>query len=230
MRLRVSDSTSEIDAEFELTDGEAPGVFVLTIESAGGARASGNGRNSEYPILVEELLRRLSGSNVDLIDALVDSNRVAHLPTEKRRIHVQGRPYPIPLRDGEDFSALRRGLTRPQAEIGSSRQIGGGNQRKRMRLELRATALMSRSELAQRLDAVESDARRKSGIAAGLSRSDLERAIAAWHGLGREAFLEKFKAPAARRYVVVDADDEIDAMAGAAHAGAAGAGSAVLRV
>lgn len=216
MRLRrADDPTGEIDADFEISLGDvSPRVFTLTIESSGGASGSGNVRNPEYPLLLEEILRRLSSVDVDLVDAYVDSQRVSHLSAAERRINVDGLPFPIRLAVVEDFSLLRRGLTRPQGDIGSARSVGGGNQRKRAGFVFRAATPTTRPDLIRVLNARESGAReRRSGIAAGLSAPDLEVAIAEWQRLGREDFLARYQAPAARRYVVIDGDDEMDAMA-----------------
>lgn len=165
-------------------------------------------------LLMEEVLRRLSSLDVYLMDAFVDSWPVAHLPEAERSINVDGRPFPIRLAPDEDFTALRRGLTRPQGDIGSSRSIGGGNQRKRAILVFKASTPMTRSDLIERLHAREPGGReRRSGVATGLSTAHLEAAIADWRRIGREDFLAKYQGPAARRYVVVDGDDEMDAMA-----------------
>jgi hypothetical protein len=211
---RADDKTDEIDADFEISVSDVSPVFTLTIESSGGATGSGNVRNPEYPLLLEEVLRRVSSLDVDLMDAFVDSRRVAHLPEAERRINVVGRPFPIRLAPDEDFTLLRRGLTRPQGDIGSSRSVGGGNQRKRVTLVFRAATANTRSGLIESLHAREPGAReRRSGIAAGLSAADLETAIADWRRLGREDFLAQYQAPAARRYVLIDGDHEMDAMA-----------------
>lgn len=214
MRLhRAEDSNDEIDADFEISLGDGP-LFTLTVESSGGATGSGNVRNPDYPLLIEEVLRRLSSLDVYLMDAFVDSRRVAHLPEAERRINVDGRPFPIRRAPDEDFTALRRGITRPQGDIGSSRSVGGGNQRKRATLVFKASTPKTRSDLIESLHAREPRGRdRRSGIAAGLSTAHLEAAIADWRRMGREDFLAKYQAPAARRYVVVDGDDEMDAMA-----------------
>lgn len=97
MRLRRANTTDDIDADFEISVIDGSHTFSLTIESSGGATGSGNVRNSEYPMLLEEALRRLSALDVELIDALVDSRRVAQLSTAERRIHVDGQPFPIRL-------------------------------------------------------------------------------------------------------------------------------------
>lgn len=189
-------------------------LFAVTVESSGGATGSGDVRNPEYPLLMEEVLRRLSSLDVDLMDAFVDSRRVAHLPEAERRINVDGRPFPITLAPDDDFTALRRGLTRPQGDIGSSRSIGGGNQRKRATLVFKSSTPKRRSDLIESLHARESGGRgRRSGITTGLSAAHLEAAIADRRRMGRDDFLAKYRAPAARRYVVVDGDDEMDAMA-----------------
>lgn len=215
MRLRRSEGSSDdIEADFEIGVGDLSHVFTVTIESSGGATGSGNVRNPEYPLLMEEVLRRLSSLDVDLMDAFVDSRRVADLPEAERRINVDGRPFPIRLAPDEDFTALRRGLTRPQGDIGSSRSVGGGNQRKRTTLVFKASTPKTRSDLIERLHAREAGGReRRSGIATGLSTAHFEAAVADWRRIGREDFLAKYQAPAARRYVVVDGDDEMDAMA-----------------
>lgn len=214
MRLRRADTTDDIDADFEISVIHGSHTFSLTIESSGGATGSGNVRNPEYPLLLEEALRRLSSLDVELIDAYVDSRRVAQLSEAERRIHVDGQPFPIRLSGVEDFGLLRRALTRPQGDIGSARSVGGGNQRKRATLAFRSPTPTTRSELVRVLGATEPIAReRRSGIAAGLSEDHLEAAIADWRRLGRGAFLAQYQAPSARKYVVVDDDDEMDAMA-----------------
>lgn len=133
VRLRRADTTDDIDADFEISVIHGSHTFSLTIESSGGATGSGNVRNPEYPLLLEEALRRLGSLDVELIDAFVDSRRVAQLSTAERRIHVDGQPFPIRLTGVEDFGLLRRGLTRPQGDIGSARSVGGGNQRNEQR-------------------------------------------------------------------------------------------------
>lgn len=214
MRLRRANTTDDIDADFEISVIDGSHTFSLTIESSGGATGYGNVRNPEYPLLLEEALRRLSSLDVELIDALVDSRRVVQLSTEERRIHIDGQPFPIRLSGIEDFGLLRRGLTRPQGDIGSARSVGGGNQRKRATLAFRSPTPTTRSELMRALSATEPSAReRRSGIASGLLEAHLEAAIADWRRLGRDAFLAHYQTPSARDYVVVDGEDEMDAMA-----------------
>lgn len=214
VRLRRTDSSDKIDANFEVEVRDGSSTFSLTLESSGGATASGSVRNREYPLLLEELLRRLSALDVDLVDAFVDSRRVAQLPTSERRIHVDGQPFPITLARVQDFGDLRQGLTRPQGDIGSARSVGGGNRRKRVALVFRAPTGLTRTQLVSALNATEASARvRKGGVAAGVSEAHLEVALTAWRRLGRDAFLAHYQAPAARKYVVIDGEDEIDALA-----------------
>jgi hypothetical protein len=97
VRLRRTGSADEIDADFEISVSDASPAFSLTIERSGGATGSGTVRNPEYPLLLEELLRRLSALDVELVDAFVDSRRVAQLPLADRRIHVDGTSFPITL-------------------------------------------------------------------------------------------------------------------------------------
>jgi hypothetical protein len=214
VRLRRADPAGEIDADFEVSVIDGSRTFSLTIESSGGATGSGNVRNPEYPLLLEEALRRLSSLEVELADAVVDSRRVTQLSTAERRIHVDGQPFPIRLAEVKDFGALRRGLTRPQGDIGSARSVGGGNQRKRATLTFRSPTPTTRSDLMRALRATEPSTRgESSGIAEGLSQTHFEAAIADWRRLGGDAFLAHHQAPSARRYVVVDGEDEMDAVA-----------------
>lgn len=70
---------------------------------------------------------------------------------------------------------------------------------------------------------------RSSDIAAGVSAEHVRAAIAEWRHVGRRRFIEQHGASKAQKYVVVEGDEEFDALAllrGArVHAGLAGAGS-----
>lgn len=54
---------------------------------------------------------------------------------------------------------------------------------------------------------------RRSGVAEGLTRSDILAAIQHWRAIGREQFLASFGSSAAQKYVIVEGTDEIDAIA-----------------
>jgi hypothetical protein len=190
------------------------GRFAVTIESAGGSAGGTKTRNPEYPRLLEELLRRTTAMGATIEDAVVTSRQVSNLPESERRIRIEGRPYPFAARPDEDFTALRLGLTRPQGDIGSSRVQGGGNQRKRITLTFRIDPPVDRSEIASRLGAVqEAPSGRRAGIAVGVTRERIEVAIERWKQIGRDAFNAEFGTAGARRYVLLDDEVAIDALA-----------------
>lgn len=101
------------------------GTLSVVFHSAGGAsRGGGLGRNSDYPVALETLLRRLGAIGAALADAYVDSKPVQGLPVDARRLDL-GRPYPLNLSAVPDFDELRRAVTRAQKSIGSSASRGG---------------------------------------------------------------------------------------------------------
>lgn len=203
-----------IDADFDVTDVRPDGRFELIVESAGQATSDGRRRNPEYLRLLEELLMRVASIGADLEDALVASRRIEHLPEQQRRIHSLDFSYPVQLSGDMDFAAMALSLTRPQADIGSSRTVkGGGNRRKRLFMAFRAHTPISRAELTRALRASEvgtSDPR--PGVATGVARADVDTAIGWWRN-DPDDFLARFGPPVPRRYVVVEADDEIVAEA-----------------
>jgi len=210
----IKDQSTELDAEFMIAEA-GDGRLEITIESGGGLTAAGRRRNPDYRQLLEELLRRLAEIDSVIHDVYVASRTTASLPLSDRRIWVPDRPFPIALDSGEDFDRLRKDLTGPQANIGSARREGGGNERKRITMVISSSVAPTREALIAHLGAVDgrSQRQRRSGVSAGLSVAHLEAAIERWHQVGREAFLREFDAPEARKYVVVDGADEIDALA-----------------
>jgi hypothetical protein len=131
---RVHDDTGTPMAatfEIEVFDGE----LTLVMYSAGGASiAGGPTRNAQYAPGLEVLLRRLGGLGGILIDAYVDSDRVARLPKQQRHLDLPGINYPIDLAFVADYDDLRRRLTRAQTTVGQSSSARGGNPRKTIRL------------------------------------------------------------------------------------------------
>jgi hypothetical protein len=210
----LNDDSTELDAEFAIVD-TGDGRLDITVESGGGLTAGGRRRNPDYRQLLEELLRRSAAIDAVIHDVFVASRTTAALPLSDRRIQVPDRPFPIALGSHEDFDRLRKDLTGPQANIGSARQEGGGNERKRITMVISSPLAPTRDALIAHLGAVEGQSHRsrRSGISVGLSVADLETAIERWRQVGREEFLREFGAPEARKYLVADGPDEIDAMA-----------------
>lgn len=142
---RVRDSSGkEIDAVFRIeTVGDSA---TIVFESRGGARGSGVEQNTEYAKGLEELLRSLKDGHVKILDVLVDSDRVAHLPIADRRVQIVGESYPLTIGDP---SALRKRISAGAAKVGRTKGAkGGGNPNKRLRL---FTSEPSVSGLATRL-------------------------------------------------------------------------------
>ncbi len=210
----INDDSTELDAEFAIVD-TGDGLMEITVESGGGLTAGGRRRNPDYRQLLEELLRRCAVIDAVIHDVFVASRTTAALPLSDRRIRVPDRPFPMAMSRHEDFDRLRKDLTGPQANIGSARREGGGNERKRITMVISSPVAPTREALIAQLGAVDgrSQRQRRSGISAGLSVAHLEAAIERWRQVGREAFLREFEAPEARKYVVVDGPDEIDALA-----------------
>lgn len=128
---KMRDSTGkEIDAVYRLeTVGDSA---TIVFESRGGARGSGDEQNTEYAKGLEELLRVLKESRVQLVDVLVDSERVAHRPVADRRVQIVGESYPLTIGDP---SALRKRISAGAAKVGRTKGAkGGGNPNKRLRL------------------------------------------------------------------------------------------------
>jgi hypothetical protein len=127
----MRDSTGkQIDAVYRLeTVGDSA---TIVFESRGGARGSGDEQNTEYAKGLEELLRVLKESRVQLVDVLVDSERVAHRPVSDRRVQIVGESYPLTIGDP---SALRKRISAGAAKVGRTKGAkGGGNPNKRLRL------------------------------------------------------------------------------------------------
>jgi hypothetical protein len=211
MRLRNADS-SEIDASFDLEVDEGNATFTVIIESAGQSGRAGGSRNPDYVVLLREMLRRCSIMGADLDDAMVVSRHVAHLDEDLRRIRLGGRSFPIALSGQDDFAALALELTRPQADIGSSRKApGGGNRRKRLSLTFNASVPISRGELIHALNATASqESTPPTNGAAVLRREHVEAAIGQSRSVDG-AEIEYHTGQADQDYLLLDQGDAFDA-------------------
>ncbi|TCC10895.1 hypothetical protein [Kribbella soli] len=206
----IGNSGKLLEAEFLLEGAEGERLDVV-LQSAGGTGGSASSRNRDYPLVLKTLLERLRLVDALLEDAVVDSQRTRTLPRSDRRIQPKPWEYPIPLQQVEDFEVLRKALTRPQGNIGSTGR--GGNERKRIRMTF---AVLSRADLGQVkqvLQAVEADAPRRSDITAGLTAADINSALAEWQRVGRDAFFERYGGRQAQKYLILVGSDEFDAMA-----------------
>jgi len=119
--VKVHDEQGQpLDAGFSVE--ERDGQWSVVLESRGGTRGTSQARNVDYIPGMELLLRRLGQMGMRLVDAAVESARVASMPIEKRRLLLR---YPIELRE-QDAMALGRSLRAAQ----------GSNPTRRVRLYL----------------------------------------------------------------------------------------------
>jgi hypothetical protein len=130
--LARDDNGEILDAEFSVVqDG---GHLDLILESAGGASADRQARNTAYRTTLGVLLARLRGLGAVIDDALVDSRytREAGIAPADRRL-IDG---PVQLVDVDDLDSFRLLLTSRQIHVGQAPGARGGNSTKRIRLRL----------------------------------------------------------------------------------------------
>lgn len=126
------DDGRELNAEFAV---EADGPHLsLVLESAGGrSRNDGPSRNHEYVAALTLLLRRLADRRAVLMEVLLASRRVSHMPKSQRTL-ASG---PIELAGIVDFEQLRLNITTAQGRMGQQQDATKeGNNRKRIQLRL----------------------------------------------------------------------------------------------
>lgn len=125
----TDDAGAVLNAEFEVEpDGDH---LALVMRSAGGkVNGSPHGRNHQYNLALELLLRRLRERGAVLESGVVDSALVKNLPEAERTI-VES---PVVLAVTPGIEELRRKLGRAQGRIG---QNPDGNATKQIRLRLR---------------------------------------------------------------------------------------------
>ena len=115
------DSGRPIDAHFEVQEGK------LILHSRSGPIGTARARNTKYSPALQLLLERIDQSDLSLVEVWVDSIRVQHLPTEKRRIFL---PKDAEVPPNELATRLRKRM----AAVGRDpkRQSGRGNSQKRL--------------------------------------------------------------------------------------------------
>lgn len=133
--------------------------IALVFSSGGGKPPKGGTipRNADYAEGLKLILRRLAQLDATITDAYVDSSKVQKLPLAERRLDIRGCSYPIRLSELTDFDALRKRLTGAQKLIGKRDKTKGGNERKRIRILLKAPGFPVNSESADRLGLILSE-------------------------------------------------------------------------
>jgi hypothetical protein len=136
-----------LDASFSVEPvGENLSIIV---EARGGTAGSKDERNTEYAEGLELILERLRANGLKIADAVVESRDTLTLPIEQRRLHVEGRPWPMVI---DDVEKVRRGLSAAQARVGrASGAKGTGNSTRRIRLTIEGGTLPS-EQLARLLE------------------------------------------------------------------------------
>ena len=133
-RRRFFEAGHEVDATF-LVEGSDGRPTSVVIESAGGAKSSGQARNLDYVRGWDLLLQRLTVAGAKVADVHIDTTTTKDLTLTQRRLDPDGGSYPISLEEVADLEELRRALLRSMQRVGQSPDAkGGGNARRRTRL------------------------------------------------------------------------------------------------
>jgi len=216
-RLKLRSGDGLLDAELSIASVDSQG-FVIILESAGGATGERRLRNSDYSDALAEILRRCAPIADSVEDCLLSSRPTRGLPESDRRIPPASPfSYPIPLDPRADFEKMRLALTSPQGHVASHAKRGGGNERKRISIRFKAKEThLTPSQILEALDAAPSDTpkRDRKDIATGLTRADVDAALAEWQRLGQADFHRRFGTSRAAKFVIADPDGtEYDAKA-----------------
>jgi hypothetical protein len=128
MKLMVNGKL--LDSEFSVSPGHGKQTFFVTL------KAAGEGRNTEYAPSLEAILIRLQGLQGIITNACVISGPALKVDSNGLQIPLTTFSYPIELSQTPDFGSLRNELTQGQTGLASNAKGGGGNARKKMRLEV----------------------------------------------------------------------------------------------
>ncbi len=142
--MRTAGFDGEFNAEFDLEPCPRDAAsFDIILKSRGGRIGSSSARNPEYNQALEEILRRLSLVNADIVNIEVDSAITRSMSPEQRRLSLD---FPILLRQASDFHDLRRKIGRAQTSIGrasGSSSSSSGNSTKQIRIQVSANSRLS---------------------------------------------------------------------------------------
>lgn len=185
--------------------------FAIVSNSAGGAKAK------DYPRQLQILLEGMSLAGMEIVSIEVDSQETAHLPTEERILSI---PFPILMTTIVDHGALRLRISAAQKPIGQKPGFRGGNGNKRIRIEIRSSAV-SAGEFVSGIIPI--DGKFRKGFIASekdvigqihlLTREEVERAIDEWNSIGRDEFLSRYSVNSAFRYKIAVGENLLDAKA-----------------
>jgi hypothetical protein len=130
----------DLDATFSVGRGRDEEFLIV--------EARGPSRNADYQPGLEALLAGLASHGIRILDAFVDSTTTRDLPRSESRLQLDGRGYPLVVREEPDVTVLARligaAAARTAREPGAG---GGGNPTKRLRLVLEVPEALSLSAL-----------------------------------------------------------------------------------
>ncbi len=98
---KVREAGRVYDASFEVSS-----WLVITFRARGGARGSGQERNTEYKPGLLALVRKLAMKGAVVREVRLASQRALGRPPEERILRLEGFDYPVELHPELDFEAL----------------------------------------------------------------------------------------------------------------------------
>jgi hypothetical protein len=136
MASPTDDSGRVLNASFSIDTRE--GSFDLMIESGGGSpKNSDETRNGDYTPALSLLLERMARHGMQLEGIQVDSKPARQLPEAQRQISPRGYSLPLKLATVADPEHLRMRIGAAAAAFGREPGKSGGNNTKRLRLQMR---------------------------------------------------------------------------------------------
>ena len=129
--MRIREGEFELDSEFELSPVPGrPDVFALTLAARGG------GRNNDYLVALESILRTVTHVAGTIHEVRVDSRDVRRGEPSDALVPLD---YPIAMSTVIDHDALRLRITSAVVHIGQRDGARGGNSTKRLVVVIEST-------------------------------------------------------------------------------------------
>jgi 5-methylcytosine-specific restriction protein A len=131
----IDDFGIRLNAKFAISTYK--GGFDLVLESGGGSpKGSSETRNGDYTPAFRLLLDRMAKNGMHLDGVQVDSKPARQLPEHQRQISPRGYSLPIELATVADPEHLRMRIGAAAAAFGRELGKSGGNNTKRLRLQI----------------------------------------------------------------------------------------------
>ncbi len=123
MYTLMDDEGRKIDATFDVEHNS------IIFHSRGGTKGSNSARNTDYGEGLRLIFRRLHDSSIEINRIYVDSKQVQNMSLDERTVYT---PIDSPSQVDEMFTKVTTGMAR----VGQTPNARGGNQTKKLRLEL----------------------------------------------------------------------------------------------